>query len=130
MAGGLNSQTTINLAENGFINKVLFANLEPDDIDELYIELLAQKKALGKLCTAHMMGNKTQGRRTLQSPPQPSPTTPINHHQNVSFNLATLLEFAAGESTPDQLTRHGPGSGERVDKVPSTICCLNKKGNT
>jgi len=89
VASGLNNQTIINLAENGFTNKVLLANFEPDDIDELHIELLAQKKAPRKLCSAHMMANMIQGGQTLQPPS----TTPINHQQNVSSNLATLLGF-------------------------------------
>ncbi|KAK2169991.1 hypothetical protein LSH36_5g09019 [Paralvinella palmiformis] len=97
-------------ADLGTTPKVLFANLEPDDMNELHIDLLAQKKALRKLCSAHMMGNMIQGGQTLQSPP----TTPTNHQQNVSSNLATILGFGTGGSTTDQSTRHNAGSGERV----------------
>ena len=74
-----------------------------------------------------MMGYIIQGRRTLQSPPQPSPTTPINHQQHVSSNLAKLLGFAAGGSTPDQATRHNEGSGERVDLDPINYLLLKQK---
>jgi len=126
VASGLNSQTIINLAENGFTNKVLFANLEPDDTNELHIDLLAQKKALRKLCSAHMMGNMIQGGQTLQPPP----TTPINHQQNVSSNLATILGFGTGGSTTDQSTRHNAGSGERVYLDPPQLYVAQTEGKT